>query len=150
MLLNPSQALPGMPQRMFASRLMAPSPSPRARPCAARDVSADRKAARLAEVLGSGGNNPAVPEESNGRADGHSSFGFGTLSPAGAPLFNQAVRKGPSSFGGSTAAERQPMQELNSWQLLQGSGGQPRLSARSQKVRRSTPQTSDHASRTVS
>ncbi len=124
-LLNPSQAVPEMSQRMVASRVMAPSPIPRERP--------------FARGPGFGGKDDAVPAESDKRADGRSLSGFGTLSPAGPPVSSQAMRKRRSSSGGSIAAERRPMQESSSWQLLQGSGSQPRLSARSQKVQQWAP-----------
>ena len=127
-LLNPSQPLPGMSQRLVASRLMAPSPIPRAR-LFARDQTPDTKVAHPGG-FGSGGDGHAPAEELDEDAEELRLPGLGTLSPPGPVVRSHAVHKRPFSFQGSAAAEHRPVQDSSSWQLLQAGGSQ----ARSQKV----------------
>ena len=132
-MLNPSQALPGMSQRLVASRVMAPSPKPRG--CLfAQDPTPDTRAATRPGVPGPDGSHDAAPAEHAGDAEGLRLSDPCVHSPTGPPGCSLGGHICPSSFGGSAPADRPLMQTSSSWQLLQGSGNQPRLSARSQKV----------------
>ena len=126
--LNPGQALPGMSQRMVASRRMAPSPRPCEQPMAA-GFSAERPPAN-GHALGSAIIRSACPEPLYSEAAGRRTSGSSAVRLA---LRGEGVSKPDSTGGGIDLAAGASANGASSWQLLQ-EGDQPRLSCRSKKV----------------
>ena len=127
--LNTSQALPGMSQRIVASQLVTPSPHPReqtvlltsspSRPLTTRRVQAP---------AASRSTSPDPPH------DGPTAPRPSILSSAGLTVRGEGFSKPASDDDDIEAAAEGRAKRTSSWQLLQESGRQPRMTCRSKKV----------------